>query len=539
MPTFPAKIDSLVIRLAAPIVGAIALTLGACDAPEEHAAGAVTDRDCPTWRCGFNAAEVNGRSIRELNLDGAANSAGMKITGFVAPLGLLGNYQLAVEGDELVATKPGSTLRGLGLVGATILVKEPGLLSLPIPITIAGYSEIPSWADDAPPVPTYALIYPDLGSLLGSRNVCVGDLSELLATSATVLGGETYDLTSKQVNAGMTRWFTLACAGSAAAKLRYALFAARLHDTNVPTRLLIGILPLTLAAEHTSTLEVGTSIAVAFARNPMTVAQTAWDLQAYSRGRFLLGLGTQIQPHIEKRFGMPWSHPVRRMAEFVAALREIWRCWRTGDRLRFAGDFYNHTLMTPMFTPAPSGQPDPTIFIAAVGEAMTQACGEAADGLLAHAFTTRRYLDEVTIPALQRGLDRAGRQRTQFQVSGPVFVVTGRDEGEMTAAAAAYRKQIAFYASTPAYRKVLELHGWGELQTDLHRLSLGGRWDAMADLIDDEILETFAVVAPVDRLAAALTRRCDGIIDRVMVGLPAGTPEATVRAFLDEVRSGG
>ena len=197
-------------------------------------------------------------------------------------------------------------------------------------------------------------------------------------------------------------------------------------------------LPLLLAAEHTSTLEVGTSIAVAFARNPMTVAQTAWDLQAYSRGRFLLGLGTQIQPHIEKRFGMPWSHPVRRMAEFVAALREIWRCWRTGDRLRFAGDFYNHTLMTPMFTPAPSRQPDPNIFIAAVGEAMTQVCGEVADGLLAHAFTTRRYLDEVTIPALQRGLDRAGRQRAQFQVSGPVFVVTGRDEGEMTAAAAAY-----------------------------------------------------------------------------------------------------
>ncbi len=215
-----ATIDSLVIRLATPIVGGIALTLGACDAPEEHPAGAVTDRDCPTWRCGFNSAEVNGRSIRELNLDGATNSAGMKITGFVAPLGLLGNYQLAVEGDELVAKKTGSTLRGLGLIGATILVKEPGLLSLPIPITIAGYSEIPSWADDAPAVPTYALIYPDLGSLLGSRNVCVGDLTELLATSATVLGGETYDLTSKQVNAGMTRWFTLACAGSAAAKLR-------------------------------------------------------------------------------------------------------------------------------------------------------------------------------------------------------------------------------------------------------------------------------------------------------------------------------
>ncbi len=296
-------------------------------------------------------------------------------------------------------------------------------------------------------------------------------------------------------------------------------------------------LPLLLAAEHTSTLEVGTSIAVAFARNPMTVAQTAWDLQAYSRGRFLLGLGTQIQPHIEKRFGMPWSNPVRRMAEFVAALREIWRCWRTGDRLRFEGEFYNHTLMTPMFTPAPSGQPDPTIFIAAVGEAMTQACGEAADGLLAHAFTTRRYLDEVTIPALQRGLDRAGRQRTQFQVSGPVFVVTGRDEGEMTAAAAAYRKQIAFYASTPAYRRVLDLHGWGDLQPELRRLSLAGAWDAMADLVDDEMLGAFAVVAPIDKVAAALAHRCDGVLDRVLPGFAGGTPEPVIAAVLEDVRA--
>jgi hypothetical protein len=198
-------------------------TLAACDAPDapdEFGAGDVTRRDCPPWRCGFNSAEVNGRAIRELNLDGAANGAGVKIVGFIAPVGLLGNYQLDVEDDELVAKKPGHTLRGLGLIGAIILVKEPGLLSLPIPITIAGYSEIPSWADDAPDVPTYALIYPDLGSLLGSSNVCVGDLTELLATSATVLGGETYDLDDKEVNPGMTRWFTLACAGSAAAKLR-------------------------------------------------------------------------------------------------------------------------------------------------------------------------------------------------------------------------------------------------------------------------------------------------------------------------------
>jgi hypothetical protein len=173
---------------------------------------------CPAWQCGFNSAEVNGRSIRELNLDGAANASGLKIVGFTAPLGLLG-YSLDVADDELIATGPGPTLRGAALLGATILVKEPGLLSLPLPITITGYQEIPSWAAGAPPVATYALLYPDLGSLLTKRNVCNGDLTDTLATSAVVLGGETYDLTSKTVQHN-PRWLTIACAGSAAAKLR-------------------------------------------------------------------------------------------------------------------------------------------------------------------------------------------------------------------------------------------------------------------------------------------------------------------------------
>ena len=298
-------------------------------------------------------------------------------------------------------------------------------------------------------------------------------------------------------------------------------------------------LPMVLAAEHTSTIELGTSIAVAFARNPMTVANLGWDLQSYSRGRFLLGLGTQVQAHIEKRFGMPWSHPVRRMREFVAALREIWSCWHTGTKLSFEGEFYTHKLMTPMFTPEPSEYAAPKVFLAAVGESMTEMCGEVADGLLAHAFTTRRYLDEVTAPALQRGLARSGRPRSAVQVSSPVFVVTGRDEGEMASAAATFRKQIAFYASTPAYRRVLELHGWGELQPELRRLSLAGNWDGMAGLIDDEVLGAFAVVGPVDRIASALAERCAGVIDRVLPGFPAGTPEAVIAAVLDDVRSVG
>lgn len=296
-------------------------------------------------------------------------------------------------------------------------------------------------------------------------------------------------------------------------------------------------LPVVLAAEHTTTIELGTSIAVAFARNPMTVANVGWDLQAYSEGRFLLGLGSQIKPHIEKRFSMPWSQPVKRMREFVLAMREIWSCWQAGTRLDFEGDFYTHTLMTPMFTPEPLAHGFPKVFVAAVGEAMTEMCGEVADGLLAHAFTTKRYFEEVTTPALMRGMERSGRKRSEFQLSCPLFVVTGTDDVEVAANAAGTRKQIAFYASTPAYRKVLELHGWGDLQTDLHRLSKEGGWDEMGTLIDDEILQTFAVVSPLEQLATAVRQRCDGVIDRVMVGFPSSVDEATATAVLEEIRS--
>ena len=294
-------------------------------------------------------------------------------------------------------------------------------------------------------------------------------------------------------------------------------------------------LPLVLAAEHTTRIELGTSIAVAFARNPMTVANVGWDLQEYSGGRFILGLGSQVQAHIEKRFSMPWSQPVRRMREFVMALHEIWSCWREGTKLRFEGDFYTHKLMTPMFTPEPQPHSSPKVFVAAVGEAMTEMCGEVSDGLLAHAFTTKRYFEEVTTPALLRGMQRSGRQRKDFQLSAPIFVVTGETD-ELAAAAVGTRKQIAFYGSTPAYRKVLELHGWGDLHSELHRLSLQGEWDTMGTLIDDEILEAFAVVAPIDTVASKIRDRCAGVIDRVLVGFSSSVPETTVIAVLDELR---
>ena len=295
-------------------------------------------------------------------------------------------------------------------------------------------------------------------------------------------------------------------------------------------------LPLALAAEHTSRVELGTSIAVAFARNPMTVANVGWDLQAYSQGRFILGLGSQVQAHIEKRFSMPWSRPVRRMREFVLALRAIWSCWQDDTALRFEGEFYTHKLMTPMFVPESVPYGFPKVFVAAVGEAMTEMCGEVADGMIGHAFTTKRYLDEVTIPTLMRGIERSGRNRNDFELMCPVFVVTGKSEAEVSSAAAATRKQIAFYGSTPAYRKVLELHGWGDLHDELHRLSRRGEWDRMGSLIGDEILHAFAVVAPIDALADILRSRCDGAIDRVLVGFPKTLPEMKVAEILQELR---
>jgi probable F420-dependent oxidoreductase len=279
-------------------------------------------------------------------------------------------------------------------------------------------------------------------------------------------------------------------------------------------------LPLLVAAEHTSSLELGTGIAVAFARSPMTLANIGYDLQTYSRGRFRLGLGSQIKAHIEKRFSMPWSHPAARMRELILATRAIWDCWNQGTKLDFRGEFYRHTLMTPFFDPGPNPYGDPPIQLAAVGERMTEVAGEVADGIILHAFTTERYVREVTLPALERGFARSGRQRADFEISGPMFVVSGSDDEELERARRATREQIAFYGSTPAYRGVLELHGWGALSDDLNRLSKRGEWQAMGELITDEVLETFAVVAAPEDVPKAMRARYEGIVDRLQFYAP-------------------
>ena len=285
-------------------------------------------------------------------------------------------------------------------------------------------------------------------------------------------------------------------------------------------------LPLALAAEHTEKLELGTSIAVAFARNPMTVANTAWDLQAFSKGRFILGLGSQIKPHITKRFSMEWGNPGSRMREFVQALHAIWDTWQTGEKLQFEGDFYRHTLMTPMFSPEPLDVPKPKVFLAAVGPYMTGVAGEVCDGWISHGFTTAPYLKDVSIPALHAGVTKVGRDPSEVEISLPAFVVTGETEEEMAAASFATRKQIAFYGSTPAYKTVLDHHGWGDAQVELNRMSKAGEWDAMADVIDASMLDEFAVVAEPTEIAPKMLSRYGDLVDRISFYAPyAGNPE--------------
>ncbi len=293
-------------------------------------------------------------------------------------------------------------------------------------------------------------------------------------------------------------------------------------------------LPLVIAAEHTERIELGTGIAVAFARNPMTLANVGWDLHSYSKGRAVIGLGSQIKAHIEKRFSMPWSHPAPRMRELVLAMRAIWACWNDGEPLRFEGDFYRHTLMTPFFEPGKNAYGSPKVRLAAVGKLMTEVAGEVADGLILHAFTTERYVREVTIPALQPGFDRGGRTRGDFEISAAVFIVMGEDDAEIAAARRETKERIAFYASTPAYRPVLELHGWGELQPELNALSKAGEWVAMGERITDDMLDAFAVVGAPEEIPKLILARYGDIVDRVLFYAPyQSDPERWARILAD------
>ncbi len=273
-------------------------------------------------------------------------------------------------------------------------------------------------------------------------------------------------------------------------------------------------LPLASAAASTERIDIGTAIATAFSRSPVSLAYTAHDLQRFSRGRLVLGLGSQVKAHITRRFSMPWGRPAAQMKEFVLAMRAAWQCWSEGGPLEFEGEFYRHTLMPPAFVPVAHDYGAPPVYVAGVGDIMTRVAGEVGDGFLCHGFTSERWIREHSLPALAEGRRRAGKSMDGFVVKAAVFVATGT-ETEIEAGTGVIRSHLAFYGSTPAYQPVLELHGWGDLGGELTRLSKEDRWTEMGALIDDEVLTTFAIVAPPGEVGRVLAERYAGIVDRV------------------------
>jgi probable F420-dependent oxidoreductase len=291
---------------------------------------------------------------------------------------------------------------------------------------------------------------------------------------------------------------------------------------------------LALSARATTSITLQSGIAVAFARNPMNLAMLANDIQLIAEGRFQLGLGSQVRPHIERRFSMPWSHPATRMEEFIAAIRAIWSTWATGEKLAFRGQFYQHTLMTDFFNPGPNPHGNPPIYLAAVGELMTAAAGRVADGMLCHSFTTEAYLRERTLPAL-----RSARGNLEgFTLCLPVLAAIGSDDKTLAEAQAAVRAQIAFYGSTPAYRPVLDMHGWGALHEQLNQLSRRQEWAEMGQLITDDVLDVFAVSGSPAEVAATVQQRYGDIIDRISLYTPHAPDRADLTAVTAALRAG-
>lgn len=293
---------------------------------------------------------------------------------------------------------------------------------------------------------------------------------------------------------------------------------------------------LALAAVHTNTVQLGTSIALAFARNPMSLAISAHHVQILSEGRLVLGLGSQIKAHITRRFSMEWSRPAARLREYVLALRAIWASWNDGVPLDFRGEFYTHTLMPPFFQPPASPSGAPPVYLAAVGAEMTAVAGEVADGMLLHGFTTEKYVREVTLPALRRGRQRAEGAQREFAIAALPIVVTGGNDVDLAAARSSVCAQIAFYGSTPAYHGVLEVHGWKGLGEKLHTMSRQGQWQEMAEAIDDDVLNAFAVVAPPEQVAAKLIERYGDIVARMVLYLPYNLDQDIRRSIEAELR---
>jgi probable F420-dependent oxidoreductase len=283
-------------------------------------------------------------------------------------------------------------------------------------------------------------------------------------------------------------------------------------------------LPLAVAAVSSERIQLATSISIAFARSPMVFANLGWDLQKASGGRFVLGLGSQVKGHNERRFSVPWSAPAPRLRECVQAIRAIWECWGTGNRLDFQGEHYGFSLMTPNFTPEPLDGPPPPITIAAVGPAMMRVAGEVCDGARLHGFCTRKYLEDVALPRLQAAMSAAGRERSSFEISGGGFVATGATDEAVARAFEWVRMRVGFYGSTRAYWPVFESHGLEELGEKLNHLAKVGQWDEMTKAVGDDVVRLFAAVGRHDELVGAMTERFGGLVDTVGAGTPVDEP---------------
>ncbi len=295
-------------------------------------------------------------------------------------------------------------------------------------------------------------------------------------------------------------------------------------------------LALGVAAVNTARIGLCTGIAIAFSRSPMTVANAGWDLQVASRGRFVLGLGPQVRAHNEHRFSVPWSAPAPRLREYAEALRAIWRCWEKGEKLAYRGQHYKFTLMTPNFTPKSTGQPMVPVTLAAVGPAMLRVAGEVGDGVRLHGFCTRRYLDEVVTRELRAGMARSGRVREHFEISGGGFIATGPDEESVAQMVEWVRYRVAFYASTPAYWPVLEVHGLQELGRKLNVMSKAGQWDQMAAEISDDVVRLFTAVGTHRELVRAIEQRFAGVVDTVALSGGYGVRQDIPPDLIQDVR---
>ena len=294
--------------------------------------------------------------------------------------------------------------------------------------------------------------------------------------------------------------------------------------------------PLAFAALATERIALATSVAIAFPRSPMIVANQAWDLARHSNGRFVLGLGSQVKAHNERRFSVPWIAPAARLGEYVQALRAIWRTWETGAKLDFKGQHYNFTLMTPEFSPAPHGLPMIPVAMAAVGPVMLKTAARVADSVRLHGFATRKYLQEVVRPMLAAELAASGKSFSEFEVTGGGFIATGPNDAAVRAAAEKVRYRVAFYGSTPAYRSVFEAHGIGDLGVRLHEKVREGKWNEISNLVSDEVLDLFVARAPYEGIAEAINQRFGGVVDTVTLEFLPTDTAATQRKVIEAVQ---